>query len=168
MSRWIVLPYDDSPVARAAVRRAAGLGRDAGGGARLMLAVAGVDPAAVPAAIEQARAVCDPDATLDAQLLAAGEPGAALARLAESLPDAIVAAPIGARGDSAWYAAAVRGALREHSRPRLAFYVDPGEVARMAGEYSARPGIGAPLRATLHECLRPLRRRPACLRDASG
>src|SRR5262245_10111175 len=109
MQNWIILPYDSSPVARAALRRAAKAVRgDDPCFAGVILAIAGVDPAALDGVVREAQAVAGPDVPLESRLLAAGDPVGALRRLRESVPDAVMAAPLGVQGGADWYVEACR------------------------------------------------------------
>ncbi len=138
VARWIVLPYDGSPAARAALRHTAELVRvSSSQPAGVMLAVAGADPALLEPLLRSARAAVGADVVVEARLLAAGDPGGALRRLATELPGVTLAAPIGLRGEGAWYPQAVRAALRGWPRPAFAFYVRPAR--RRVRDWRWRP-----------------------------
>ena len=138
-ARWIVLPYDGSPVARAALVRAARAVRQGGRlwpYAGVVLATAGVDRSSLTTMTEDTRRLVGPDVALDVRLLDPGDPVGALWRLAESLPGSILAAPTGARGWAPWYAGACR--LRGWSRATMLFRIRPDELR--AFEAARPPG----------------------------
>lgn len=137
MNPWVILPYDGSPVARAALRQAARL---VGSGERqhagLIVATAGVDPTALDSMAAQARAVAGPDVPLVVYLLSPGDPIGALQELADSLPAATLAAPIGAQGYAPWYEAACRAS--DIAATMVLFFLTPRELQAAAAPRRTR------------------------------
>jgi hypothetical protein len=141
MHGWIILPYDGSPVARAALRRAAqvvgrGTGRYRYAG--LILATAGVDPAAIDNVMLDVREIAGPDIPLELWLLNPGDPLGALRELAGALPDATFAAPLGGAGAAPWYVEACRHGGRDHTT--ILFFLAPAEIHAFAGRNDVRLG----------------------------
>ena len=133
-ARWIVLPYDGSPVARAALGRAARAVRQGGRlwpYAGVVLATAGVDPSSLDTMADEARRLAGPDVPLDARLLLPGDPVGALRRMADALPGSILAAPIGGRGWAPWYTAACR--LDGDARTTMLFLIRRDEIRTFEG-----------------------------------
>ena len=148
MNRWVILPYDGSPVARAALRRAAQLvGNGEGQHAGVLVATAGVDPAALDSMAAEAQAIAGPDVPLAVYLLSPGDPIGALQELADSLPDATLAAPFGGNGHAPWYAAACRHGGRGHTI--VLFFLKPTEIRAFAMRGTERPHVAWPLSAVL-------------------
>src|SRR4051812_42108385 len=109
MYAWIVLPYDESSVARAAVVRVVPLARKSPiTSAGIMLAIAGVDPAVGEYVVERARRLVGADIRLGGRLIAAAHPAAALDRLLTQLPNATLAVPLPLFTATNWYSTAVR------------------------------------------------------------
>jgi hypothetical protein len=163
-----VLPYDESLAARLSVRRAGRLlgvvpGTDGG----ILLAVSGLDPAVLEPVIERARELVSPDVRLEATLISASEPGAALLRLVRDRPNAVLAVPLGVKGETPWFAEAVSAVIASRTCPMYAFYMDEGLLKEMKKEthdrYSLDRLVGAVLRsgARLRLGLRSLVRRDA-------
>ncbi len=127
MKTWIMLPYDSSPVAKATLRRAAEAVRGSHGRyAGVIVATAGIDPLALSGLVHEVQQIAGPDVPVEPRLLSPGDPIAALHRLAGSLPDAVLAAPLGAKGRAPWYErACVLGGL---SHTLLLFYIMPKEL----------------------------------------
>jgi hypothetical protein len=94
MESWVILPYDDNPVARTVVHRTADWALRHGAG--LLLVVAGADPAMLGPVWEQARTLVDPAVPVVVQLLSPGDPAAGLRRIVDERPVLAMAAPIGA------------------------------------------------------------------------
>ena len=150
MSTWIILPYDGSPVARAALCRAAHVVRDGhtcSPYVGVMLVTAGVDPLDLDTLMQEAQGLTGPDVPLELRLLAAGDPIGDLQRLTASMPDAIMAAPLRPTGCVPWYAEACR-----HGGPSnalLLFILTPKETARFKEVENGRHRVGGPLGALL-------------------
>lgn len=152
MKPWIIMPYDASPVARAALRRAA---RSTYAGdeqyAGVILAAAGVDPSALGGLVHDAQEVAGPDVPLEVRLLNAGDPIGALHDFAESVPNAVLAAPLGARGNAPWYADAC--AFGPTSHTTMLFFMTDKEIekeaARLAEETSGGHRLGSVVGAVL-------------------
>src|SRR5687767_1823515 len=101
MKPWIIMPYDASPVARAALRRAARAMRATDEQyTGIILATAGVDPSVLGGFVHDAQEVTGPDVPLEVRLLNAGDPIGALHEFAESVPNAVLAAPLRAQGNA--------------------------------------------------------------------
>ncbi len=150
MSHWIVLPYDRSPVARAALRRAARIARgQSADHAGVMLAVAGIDPFALAPVIEEAQAIAGQDLPLEVSLLTAGDPLAAFRRLMDTMPGATLAAPIAAQGRAPWYAVAVDYVLRGGAQGTIALYIEPQDVAEFEETSHERHSVGGVVGAVL-------------------
>jgi hypothetical protein len=140
IGRWLVLPYDESAVARATLRRAARVAaarpmRRAG----IMLAVAGSDPAALGPVVERARAAVA--VPVEGRLLGAGDLLGALRRILADLPGATLAVPLGGRGMAPWCARTVAGALRERIGPCIAFYILAEELGEPGGRERGRSAL---------------------------
>jgi hypothetical protein len=149
MSRWVILPYDGSPVARATLRRAARLLRTGTGHhAGVIVATAGVDPAALDVVMMEAQAIAGADVPLELHLLSAGDPIGALHRLINAVPSASLAAPLGATGRAPWYIEACR--LGVCGRTVMLFFLTPEEF-RVAGDSYVSPRRG-------HELVGAIRR----------
>ncbi len=133
MTRWIILPYDESPLARAVLHRAAGMARDGDGGSPysgVMLAVTGIDPAAVGTLVREAEQIAGADVPLEVRLLDAGDPIGALQTLVAAQPEAVFVAPLGLHGITGrapWYAAACRQGGIDHTL--VLFNITPQEIA---------------------------------------
>ncbi len=148
MRTWIILPYDGSPVARVTLRRAAeAVRKDGGQYAGVILATAGVDPGALDAWVREAEEVAGPDVPLEIDLLDAGDPLGAFDALVDAYPDAILAGPIGARGNAPWYADACVLGGRSHGL--MLFFVAPAEIAELMEERHERRGMGGVVDAVL-------------------
>jgi hypothetical protein len=161
MSRWIILPYDNSPVARATLHRAAKAVRQTGTCyAGLLLAVAGIDPADLNELAREACMVAGPGVLLDVVLLTPGDPLGDLARLIASRPDAVLAAPLGARGTTPWY----REACKAEGIPcvLMLFFLQPAEVRRFAAaaDVQSQPGVLRQCLERMRGWFRPSARRP--------
>jgi hypothetical protein len=129
VSKTIILPYDGSAEARAALRRVGrviseGSTRDSYDG--IILATAGVDPSELERLTDEAGAIAGPDVRVQVCLLNAGDPIGGLRELAASLPDAVLAAPVHATGRSAWYAQACRLGGLPHGLMLL--FLRPNEI----------------------------------------
>jgi len=156
MNRWIVLPYDDSAVAREAVRRAAHFvrGRPAGS-TGIMLAVAALDTSNLGTYVERAAGVSGGDVTIEGRLIGPGDAGQGLCRLAESLPDAELAVPLGARGSAHWCHWAIQDTLLNHSFPTVAFFIkDESLPADEEQEADERYRVGWRVGSVLRGCAR--------------
>jgi hypothetical protein len=148
MNTWIILPYDGSPVARAALRRAARLvesgdGRYAG----VMLATTGVDLLALDTLMAEAQEITGSAVPLELRLLAAGDPISDLQRLTAATPEAMLAAPLRPTGCAPWYAEACR-----HGGPSntlVLFFLTPKEIAKFTEVEDGRHRMGGPLGALL-------------------
>jgi hypothetical protein len=168
MTRWIIVPYDRSAVARAVLRHAARLYVETPGEAPyagVLLATAGFDPTELCEVVQEATHITGPAVPLEVRLLDAGDPIGALQRLAAPLPDAVFVAPLGLHGIAGrapWYAEACRQGGIDHTL--VLFNIMPKEIAevqegspdghRVEGRFTAlihaaarlRPGGRAPLR----------------------
>lgn len=141
MNPCIILPYDGSSVARAALCRAAHAARQGNQHpARLIVATAGVDAAALGGLAQEAQAIAGADVPLEVYLLSPGDPIGALHRLADSLPDAILAAPLGANGNAPWYAHACRFGGLSHTI--MLFFIEPREIRKFEVRGRERRGMG--------------------------
>jgi hypothetical protein len=157
MKTWILLPYDASPLAKFALRKAAAHARDGGTSpyAGVLLATAGIDPTRLDRLTEEAQAVAGADVALEVRLLNAGDPIADLRALAASVPSAVLAAPIGLRGvkgSAPWYAAACRLGGLDHTL--LLYFVTPEEIRKFEEEVDGRHRVGGPLARVLRACAR--------------
>ena len=165
MQPWIVLPYDASPLARAALRRAAAWvasGRAAG----VIVVTAGVDPAALDRLADEAQALAGRETPLELYLLNAGDPVGSFVELARSLGDALIMAPVGPGATAPWYAEVRRADGGDH--PALVEFISARECAREEAVERERPGVadrvglllrgGARLRAGLRPALAEARR----------
>src|SRR5262249_51673319 len=138
MSRWIILPFDNSPLARATLHRAANSVRESGSSyCGVTLAVAGIDPTDLDDLALRACVIAGPGVPLEVVLLNPGAPLGALAELVASLPDAVLATPLGAKGDTPWY----REACKAEGVPcaLLLFFLKPREVQKFAVVEKRRP-----------------------------
>ena len=147
MTHSIILPYDGSPAARATLYHAARAVQDpATSYQRVLLAVAGVDPAALEGLARESRAIAGPRVPLEVHLLHPGDPIADLRTLIVSTSGAAVGAPLRARGSALWYEQARRP--RDLPCARILFFIDPSELRRFAvpGEAAARRGPWSKLR----------------------
>jgi hypothetical protein len=135
MCRWIILPYDGSPIAKVALRRVARAVRDGDSplDTGVLMATAGVDPAQLNLLVQEAQAVAGADVPLEVRLLDAGDPIADLQNLAASVPSAPFVATIGTHGVTGrapWYAKACRNGGRDHSL--MLFFVTPEDTREFA------------------------------------
>jgi hypothetical protein len=147
MNPWVILPYDGSPVARAALRRAAQLVSTGGGKhAGVIVATAGVDPAALDRMAAETRVVAGPDVPLTVFLLHPGDPIGALQELTDSLPDATFAAPLGGNGQAPWYDEA-RRLGGDHTI--VLFFLQPAEIRASMAQHHERPRVAALVGAVL-------------------
>lgn len=161
------MPYDASPLARAALVRAARAVRNADEPyTGIILATAGIDPSEIDALVCDAQATAGEDVPLEVRLLSPGDPLGALRRLSGDLPDAVLAAPLCARvhGRAPWYADACVLGGRNHSM--MLFFIGLEEIRRfdqaaprhrratsvpaaVKGVIHERPGLGGPVGAVL-------------------
>jgi hypothetical protein len=155
MDRWIVLPYDESLVARMALHRTGRLAQVASGeSGGIVLAACGTDASILGPIVERAKALTSPHVRLEARLIAAANPGVSLLRLVEDRPNAALAAPIGVNFDSLWYAEAARAVIACRTCPVYAFYVDEGMVREAKEETHDRPSVDRFVGAVLRGCAR--------------
>jgi hypothetical protein len=150
MKPWIIMPYDASPVARAVLRRAAQAMQEGNQlYAGIILAITGVDPSTLGHLVQDAQHVAGPDVPLEVRLLNAGDPIGALRHFAESVPNAVLAAPLRAQGIAPWYADTC--AFGPTSHTTMLFLMTDKEIARFAeernGGHRVGPVVGAVLRA---------------------
>jgi hypothetical protein len=130
----ILIPYDDSPVARAVLARAGTIcasEKTTG----IVLAVAALDRAQASAYLDRARAVLETPVVVAVRMVAPARPGAAILALADQL-HAEILVPMGARCERPWAGAAVREILRA-GHACAVVYLDPAVecVLRPAKEY---------------------------------
>lgn len=152
-SQWILIPYDDSPVARAALHQASHSVRTSGGVyAGILLATTGVDPAALDALTSRALEAAGREVPVDVCLLDPGDPLGALDRLIDGLPDVTLAAPLHAAGNAPWYAEAC--ALGGKGHPLMLFFLPQKEIAKFQEDRHERHRVGGPVGAVLHACAR--------------
>jgi hypothetical protein len=150
MHTWIILPYDDSPVARAALHRAAyAAGASLAG---VVLATAGVDPSGLDRLARRAQVIAGRDLPLEVRLLDAGDPIGDLHRLAATLPEAILAAPLGVAGCAPWYAEACRLGGLDHAL--MLFRISPREAKQFEESPDGRRGMDSGIRRLLRDCAR--------------
>lgn len=168
MNSWILLPYDGSPVARAALRRAACLMGSSPSHARragVILATAGVDPSALTGLLSEAQATAGPNTSLEMRLLAPGDPVGDFRHLVATLPYVTVAAPMGAAGWAPWYTEACRiGGL---DRATMLFFVKPRDLEEFEEVVHVRPGVGRTLSALLRAGARLCAGQPAAVAGGS-
>lgn len=144
MRRWIILPYDASPLAKAMLRKTADQMRR--GYAGVLLAMAGVDPSQLDLLTRDAQAIAGPDMALEVRLLNAGGPIADLHELIAAVPSAVLAAPLGvrgAKGGAPWYTEACRLGGLDHTL--LLFFITPEEIRKFEEETDGRHRVGSPL-----------------------
>ena len=134
MTRWLILPYDGSPLAHAALQHAARHARRGHYGDGVLLAVSDAEPASLDRALADARARTGGDVPLAAEGLAAADPTTSLRRLACDYPDATFVAPVDARGDTD-SSAALR-AVTEGGDAGLIVYIKPGEARAAAPRWA--------------------------------
>jgi hypothetical protein len=164
MSNWIILPYDASPMAKVALRRAArSVHTDDALDAGVLLATAGVDPAQLDLLVQEAQTVAGTDVPLEVRLLNAGDPVADLQDLAASVPSAAFAATLGMHGVTGrapWYTEACRHGGPDHTL--LLYFVTPEDTKEFAeassGGHRAEGVVATLLRAAVR--FRPGRRAP--------
>jgi hypothetical protein len=154
MRKWIVLSYDGSALARASLRRATGsVGGSAGSPyAGIILAIAGVDPDALDETVIRAQAIAGADLPLEPRLLQAGDPIGSFRELVRTLPECVIAAPMGTRGSTGWYAQACT--LSDLDRTRMLFFISPREIKGFEEEVDGRHRMGSPLGRVLRGCAR--------------
>ncbi|MGD9890993.1 MAG: hypothetical protein AB7R89_24065 [Dehalococcoidia bacterium] len=131
MKTWIILPYDDSPAARATLRHAAQRAQGVPEQTRyegVVVATTGVDPDGLDRLLGELRAIAGPDVALELCLLDAGDPIGDFHRLVAACPDAVLAAPVGATGRAPWFAEACR--LSELDHTLMLFLLRPAELRR--------------------------------------
>jgi hypothetical protein len=161
MKTWIIIPYDDSPAARATLRHVAQEARSNRGVARyhgVMLATAGVDPAALEHLGAEARAIAGAGVFLEVRLLKAGDPIGDFDALTASYPVAVLAAPIGVAGNAPWYTEACRFAGQDHAL--MLFFIRPQELKTLAQprrRHHAPSAMRTRVRALAHRSVSLLR-----------
>jgi hypothetical protein len=149
MPRWIILPYDQSPLAQAVLRRAARMCREApdvAPYAGVMLATTGIDPADVGRVVREAADVAGLDMPLEVRLLDAGDPIGSLQRLAATQPDAAFVAPLcphGITGRAPWYAAACRQDGVDHTL--VLFHITDKEIDEVQEASHGGHRVGGPV-----------------------
>lgn len=145
---WILLPYDASPVAKASLVRVARVARRSRNlYAGVMVAVAGIDPSALTAALNDAQVVAGAGVPLEMCLLHPGDPVQALHELAETVPDMVVAAPLGGWGKTPWYGEAC--ALGTFSNSTMLIFMSSAEIARFEETAHERHRMGERVRGVL-------------------
>lgn len=153
MRLWIIMPYDASPVARAALFEAGKAVRGARGErGGVILATAGLEPEAVRALLADAQQIAGADVPLEVRQLDAGDPIAALRRLTASIPEAILAAPMGVEGTTPWFADAC--AIGDGAHPLMLLYLTRDDVARFTETGDERHRPAGPLAPVLRACAR--------------
>jgi hypothetical protein len=124
VGRSIVVPYDASPAAHAALRRAAAVAA-AHQYSRLLIAAVGLDPAALDDPVAEAIEITRSGLPVEVHWLSPVDPVGALRRLLTA-SDTTLAVPLGGRGRAAWYTPACRttdGAART-----MIFFLAPHEL----------------------------------------
>jgi hypothetical protein len=150
MKRWIILPYDRSPVARAALRhagRAVESGDAYSADAGVILVTAGVDPSDLDALLDEAQPIAGARVPLELRLLDPGDPIRSLHRIVASMPDAVLGAPLGGRGSAPWYAEACQ--VSGLDRTMMLFLISPHELREFEVVPHERRRLGSPVRALL-------------------
>lgn len=138
MRQWIILPYDGSPIARAALHRAAQAARSSVGlYCGVLVATVTDDPAALDALTREMASIAGPDTPQQVHLLRPDDPSAAFLALCDSLPDASLAVPLGPEGCAAWYTRACKAGGLPHAT--MLFFVGPKEAAAFQQEHSPQP-----------------------------
>jgi hypothetical protein len=154
MQRSIVVPFDGSAEARAALRRAVSAAAQAGGlyGA-VLIGTVGLEPADLEDPLEDARRVAGPDLKVEVRWLNPADPGGSLRLLLQRAPNATLAAPVGARGRAPWYAQACRAS---DAAPRtMLFFLTPRELKTRVRVAPRGRRLGG-LLATVRRLLAPL------------
>jgi hypothetical protein len=146
MQRSIVVPFDGSAEARAALRRAVSAAAQAGGlYSAVLIATVGLEPAELEGPLERARRGAGPDLHVEVRRLNPADPGGSLRLLLRRAPDATLAAPVGARGRAPWYADACRAS---DAAPRtMLFFLTPRELKTRARETRGNRWLGSLLAA---------------------
>ena len=156
MTRWLILPYDGSPLAHAALQHAARHARRGHYGDGVLLAVSDAEPASLDRALADARARTGGDVPLAAHALAPADPTGSLRRLAGDYPDATLVAPVDARVDTESAAAALAAMTGGGRDTALIVYIKPDESCGRAQVAGSEAPDG---RATAaRDWLAPLRR----------
>jgi hypothetical protein len=149
MKRWIILPYDRSPLARAVLRYAADLCGNPPAEAPyagVLIATTGVDPAALGELVQEAAQIAGPDVPLEMRLLDAGDPIGSLQRLAATQPDAVFVAPLSPHvvtGHAPWYAAACREGGINHTL--MLVNITQKDIQRLQEESHGGHRVGGPV-----------------------
>ena len=138
--RWVLVPYDGSPTARALLASAAILARQHAAG--ILLAVGGTDARALTVPLEEACRVLPIDTPIVGCLLAPGDPRGALERAVRSRTVVALAVPLGGPPLTAWYVRAVRFMLRGTLGPTVAFYMGVRPQPARALPIGAKPFSG--------------------------
>lgn len=142
MRRWLVLPYDGSPLARATLRRAARAGprpRGSSQTAGVLLVTAGIEAEALDGLLDEASTLAGPGIALRGYLLHPGDPLASLRRLLGCLPNAALAAPVSGKHAAPWCAAAWR--LDGLAYTRVLFFITPRDMHAVSrGAFAHREG----------------------------
>ena len=133
LSPCLILPYDDSPLARATLAHAArALREERNGRAEIVLAVAGVDRDAAGRLAGRTRALAGPAVGLALHMLPPGDPIAGFKGLARAFPNAVLAAPVEGAGGAPWFHEACRFEGLAH--PILLFAVDQHDLMVQPGD----------------------------------
>ncbi len=134
-TRWVLVPYDGSPTARALLTSAAILAREHAAG--ILLTIGGTDVGALTVHLEQAGALLDLPIPLIGYVLAPGDLHGALERVVASRSVIALAVPLGGSPLTPWYERAVRFILRGTLGPTVAFYTDVQPGPGRAGRFGA-------------------------------
>ncbi len=140
VTQRLILPYDDSPLARAALCHAARVAsRGNPATTELLVAVAGVEPDVVEDLAQRLRRLARPEVGFTLHLLPAGEPLVGFRVLARAHPDAFLVAPLTVDSGAPWYREACR--FQGLAHPVLLVIIGRRDVAAARRIDRARRGV---------------------------
>ncbi len=172
--RYLLLPYDGSPVAKVMLARVVQAARQRTGlYDGVLVATVGVDRDVLDAALADARVRAGREVPVAAHFLDPCDPLGSLHTLVAALPDATLTAPLGAARRIPWYAVGPAPWYTEACRMEglpyklMLFFLNPRDVAKVARPRPTRGrlarGVIAVLRLAAHR--RPDRCLPVAHRE---
>lgn len=171
MDECIILPFDGSPPARIALRRAVEAAQAGTAGySHVLVATVGVERTTVVRLLKAAHKRGGLLVPFEVRFLDSVDPIGAWYDLLGSMPEATVAAPVGAKGTAPWYAEACRPGALPHKM--MLFLLREQDVQRLANQIRHQAGLPEASHGGLLARLRRLRgghdHRPADARPASS
>lgn len=136
--RWIVVPYDGSPAARAVLRQAARAATRAVGLYHgIVVATVGLEPGALEVLLAETAARTGRALPARIHWLSPTDPIGALRALLAGMPDATLAVPLGGRGRAPWFGQACR--LGDLAARTMVFFLTPRELQTAADAVATVP-----------------------------